>query len=214
MQRGRPAEIGESKMAITKNLTEKQAAVVAKLIAAGIDARWWGRGDAAERLYLNGHGRRDVKVWIEFDDPENVAGAALKVRIDDCGQHANWYRSQRAEFMARFADAFQIVTGQADEEKSDTAVTEQQAEALRIGTAVSFFVGGGRSSSNSERQINGIVTAVRREAAPTGTIGQDYQVVVELENGCQFYSWRGFLRYGSSADVVRTRPLNMNGPLN
>lgn len=186
------------------SLTEKQTAIVAKLAAAGIDARWWGRGDQGERIYLNGHGRRDVKVWIEFDDPGEVAGAALKVKIDDCGQHPNWYAGQRAKFMADFAEAFQIVTGQAAAEKSDAAVTEAQAEALTVGAAVTFFTGGATGDSNDERQIEGTVTAVRRQP---WSICQDEEVIVELDSGAQLYTWRGILRCGGGAQVVRSRSL-------
>jgi len=186
-------------------LTEKQIAIIAKLAGAGFTARWWGRGVTAERIYLNGHGRRDVKVWLEFDDPANVAGAALKVRIDDCGQHPNWYAGQRAQFMADCAEAFQIITGQAEAEKASSTITEAAAEALSIGTAVIFFTGGEPSDSNSEMKIEGAVTKVYRERAPQ--IGQDENVVVELDNGYSFYTWRGVLRYGGGAQVVRVRSL-------
>jgi hypothetical protein len=194
-----------------KNLTEKQASIIAKLEAAGINARWWGRSDAGERIYLNGHGRRDVKVWIDFDDAADVRGATLKVRIDDCGQHPSWYAGQRTKFMADYAEAFQIVTGQSEAEKTSAAVTELQAEALSIGTTVSFFTGGEPSDSNPEMQIDGTVTAVRREAAPKGTIGQDHQVIVELDNGYSLYTWRGVLRYGGGAQVVRAKSLKAEG---
>lgn len=201
---------------MTKNLTltEKQTATVAKLEAAGIHARWWGRDGQGERIYLNGHGRRDVKVWIEFDDAGEVHGAALKVRIDECGQHPKWYASQRAQFMSDYAEAFQIVTGQAEAEKSTAAVTEDQAANLVPGTRVEFYTGGEPSDSNNEAKITGIVRFAARKACDQ--IGETENVVVTLQDGeyagqpfdrLELYTWRGVLRYGSGAQTVCTRPV-------
>jgi hypothetical protein len=191
----------------TYQLTEKQEAIVEQLNEAGFHARWWGRGSEAERIYLNGY-RKDVKCWIEFDDPADLEGAALRVYVEDCGQHANWYKSQIAKARAHFADAFQIVTGQINSERAESAITESEAEALEVGSQVNWLVGGQSGDANDERTLNGTVISVTRK--PSDKIGDDELVEVVIDRidefakgECPLYTWRGVLRYGSGAEVVR-----------
>jgi hypothetical protein len=189
-------------------LTAAQESAISRLAAVGVTGRWWGRGSNAERIYLD-NGRRDVKVWIEFDDPAECYGAALKVRIEECGQHANWYASQTAKIRERFIDAFQALTGQLNDETATAAVSEEQAEALVVGQEVTFYHGGDESSSNDERKCTGKVVRVERK--PSDSIGDDECVEVEVEDGGShfiFYTWRGILRCGGGAEVVRTTSLN------
>ena len=186
------------------NLNEKQEKIIETLTSAGYEARWWGRGDEAERIYLNGY-RRDVKVWVEFDDPAALEGAALRVWIRPCGQHRNWYVGQSKKAREYFANAFAIITGMAETEKRPDAITEEAAEALQVGQAVNWVVGGLPSDANEERKINGTVRQVRR--VPSANIGQTEQVEVVIlgEDGDEWilYTWRGVLRCGSGAEVVR-----------
>lgn len=69
----------------------------------GINATYWQSGGRC-RIYASA-GRRDTKVFLELDDP-NATGAALKVQIDECGQNAKWYASQRALLQERFMPLF------------------------------------------------------------------------------------------------------------
>ncbi len=190
-------------------LTEAQETAISRLAGVGVEGRWWGRGDEPERIYFDA-GRRDAKVYVEFDDPRECEGASLKIRLDDCGQSAKWYTSQTAKLRARFMDAFQALTGVLVVETAERVVTETEAETLAVGTQVDWYSGGHDGESNDERPISGTVLAVRREPAPAGTIGETEQVVVELDAGdggapYLLYTWRGVLRYGAGAEVVCKR---------
>ncbi len=185
-------------------LTEKQQQIIEALERAGFAARWWGRSGEPERLYLNGY-RKDVSVWVEFDDPSVLEGAALKVWVKPCGQHRNWYVGQSKKAREFFANAYAIITGMADAEDHPAAITEEAAEALQVGQTVNWVVGGLPCDANDERKINGTVRQVRR--VPSANIGQAEQVEVDVcgEDGKEWtmYTWRGVLRCGSGAEVVR-----------
>jgi len=192
------------------NLTAKQIEVIAKLQALRYKAAWWGRTNEAERIYLRY--RRDVRCYVEFDEPQTLEGAALRVFIKDCGQHANWYRSEKQKIKEWASNALLTISGQAEAEAMPNVISEAEAEALEPGQHVEWLTGGEPGAANPERTIDGTVVAVRRKSAPAGTIGNDEQVVVELAaddggNNFQLYTWRGSLRYGGGAQVVR-KPLN------
>jgi len=69
-------------------------------LAGIIGGKAWAKGEM-QRIYMPVH-RRDVKAYFDF--PEGVdSGASLKIWIDDCGQSANWYSSQRDMLRSRFA---------------------------------------------------------------------------------------------------------------
>lgn len=70
--------------------------------ASIVGGKVWGAEKGKPRIYMNY--RKDVKVFFEFPDFDTVAlgGACLKIFIDDCGQHPNWYVSQRKQIMASF----------------------------------------------------------------------------------------------------------------
>ena len=78
---------------------EKQLKARAALVG-GTD---WGVAEGNPRIYLQS--RRDAKVFFEFpdyptgDQGDLLGGCALRVLIDECGQHPNWYRGQRAKMM-------------------------------------------------------------------------------------------------------------------
>ncbi|MBN2591619.1 MAG: hypothetical protein JXA96_17265 [Sedimentisphaerales bacterium] len=197
----------------TYKLTEKQEKIIVKLTEAGFDACWWGRGEIAERIYLNGY-RKDVKCWIEFDDPSDLDGAALRVYVEECGQHRNWYITQAQKARGYFVNAFQIVTGHKQAEENPNVITEKEAENLRVGTQVNWLTGGQGGESNPERDLVGVIKSVTHKPAPVGTIGQTEQIEVVIGKSLEdnsadipLYTWRGILRYGSGAQVVRC-PLN------
>jgi len=103
-------------------LTEKQEKIIESLKEAGFEAAWWGRTEIAERIYLNYH--KNVKCYVTFDDPAELDGAALKVYIEEFGQHSNWYKSQAQKIREWAVEAFQIITGQKQAEQNQTVVTE------------------------------------------------------------------------------------------
>ena len=194
----------------TYKTTEKQAELLKQIESLGYRASWWGPNGNATRIYLNF--RKDVKCWLEFDEPEECEGAALKVFIADCGQHANWYKGQKHKVMEWASDAFQAATGQLKTEQQPNVVTEEEAESLEIGQKVVFLTGGQEGEDNPEREFVGTIISVIRKPADPGTIGQDEEVQVVLDLGddngdLPLYTWRGILRYGSGAQIVR-RPLN------
>ena len=194
----------------TYKTTETQVTVLGRIKSLGYKASWWGPNGSATRIYLKF--RKDVKCWIEFDEPDDCDGAALKIYIADCGQHANWYKAQKKQIMDWAANAFQAATGQIQTEQQPNVVIEEEAEGLTVGQQVKFLTGGQPGEDNDEREIKGIVLSVRRQPAPSGTIGEDeeVEVVIDTQDGLDhlpLYTWRGILRYGSGAQVVR-RPLN------
>ena len=74
---------------------------------------WWGRGDEAERFYFgdsavirkDGKPVRGIKVWLQFDDPATLDGAALRVSAPK-----RWYEETLAKWHApAFAAALDLV---------------------------------------------------------------------------------------------------------
>ena len=66
--------------------------------AAVIGGNAWGADKGKPRIYMDS--RRDTKVFFDFQDYEesltnHLAGSKLNVYIDSCGQHKNWYASQK-----------------------------------------------------------------------------------------------------------------------
>jgi len=202
------------------------AAVAQQLAArsALIGGKPWGAAQGKPRIYMPS--RRDCKVYFEFpdfptgDETDLLGGACLKVLIDDCGQHPNWYKSQRAKLLAQHVEAAEklaeFARPQADGLRGEP-VTREAAERLVIGQTVTFYYGGAAGDDNDERSYPGVVTSVRFEPDQPGTIapdddGQTVQVAVDDGSGsrdasgaegCRFYTWRGLLRYGGGAEVVR-----------
>ena len=76
-----------------------------------IGGKAWGIDKGKPRIYMPS--RRDCKVYFDFPDaayssPADqvsatvvLSGAQLKIYIEDCGQHPNWYASQKARIRAR-----------------------------------------------------------------------------------------------------------------
>ena len=70
-----------------------------------IGGRPWGAAQLRPRIYLPT--RKDVTAFFEFrdfavggDSPPYLGGAGFRVSIEDCGQHSNWYKSQRQKIVA------------------------------------------------------------------------------------------------------------------
>ena len=84
------------------NLNEKhktnntQKELLRKLREKGYWSRWWGRPDEqACRLYMSF--RKDITVYIEFSNAAECKKPELKVWVGNCGQHPNWYISQKRQ---------------------------------------------------------------------------------------------------------------------
>jgi len=115
-------------------VNDLQTALVKALDDAGFTARWWGRNGTAERLYFDY--RRDVKAWIEFDDAAALGGPCLKVWVADCGQHANWYVSQRQKVAQYLAPAYALVLAAVDPEDAEKFRAECGANPDTVGDMV------------------------------------------------------------------------------
>lgn len=64
--------------------------------AAAIGGTPWGADKGQPRIYIQTR-RRDVTAYFAFPDATaaDLGGAQLQVYIEECGQHASWYASQR-----------------------------------------------------------------------------------------------------------------------
>ena len=49
---------------------------------------------------------RGVKLYSDYDD-----GWSVKCFIDECGQHPNWYQSQRQQYIESIEEAHKILVG-------------------------------------------------------------------------------------------------------
>ncbi|GMV72860.1 MAG: hypothetical protein AMXMBFR77_26970 [Phycisphaerales bacterium] len=64
----------------------------------------WGADRGMPRIYFGS--RRDVRAFFDFpdfptgDSEDLLGGARANVYVEDCGQHENWYKSQRAKVRA------------------------------------------------------------------------------------------------------------------
>ena len=98
---------------ITSQIQTKTIRGALERIAEIVGGKAWGADKAKPRIYMPS--RRDCKAYFDFPDvlyPDSMSadepidgavcclgGACLKVFIDDCGQHPNWYKGQRAKIM-------------------------------------------------------------------------------------------------------------------
>jgi len=70
-----------------------------------VDGKAWGVKYGKPRIYMPS--MRDRKVYFAFqdyptgDDKNLLGGACLLIRIEDCGQHPNWYKSQKDKIFRR-----------------------------------------------------------------------------------------------------------------
>lgn len=87
-----------------KTNQEKRALFMALCEKEGYELNHWNK-NGAERFYFK-TGRRDCKVFVEFDS--EYLGSELKIWIDDCGQHPNWYKGQREKLQDEFETAKEI----------------------------------------------------------------------------------------------------------
>ena len=83
------------------------------LMAEIIGGKAWGVEKLKPRIYMNA-GRKDVTAFYEFPDASYtdgdqeadaihvLGGSNFKLFLDDCGQAANWYRSQKEKLLANF----------------------------------------------------------------------------------------------------------------
>lgn len=76
-------------------------------LAEIIGGKPWGYQKNLPRIYMDAK-RRDAKVFFAFPDWTfgQLGGATLMVYVDDCGQSAQWYESQKQQIRDRFRNAF------------------------------------------------------------------------------------------------------------
>jgi len=111
------------------SITDLQKNLLEALQGDGRRCDWWaapGAADQSARLYLN-IGRRDVKIWLQCKNAMTLEAPVLCVKIDDCGQHENWYASQREKLMERFADVVEAAVAVAAGQPWPPAEVEEAA---------------------------------------------------------------------------------------
>ena len=70
-------------------------------LATLVGGKSWGISQGYPRIYMPS--RKDCRVYFEFldyptgDPADLLGGVKLQVFIDDCDQHPNWYKGQRAK---------------------------------------------------------------------------------------------------------------------
>ncbi len=69
-----------------------------------IGGKAWGADKRKPRIYLQIR-RRDVTAYFSFVDADDtdLGGARLEVYIEDCGQSAAWYASQKEKIRSSLA---------------------------------------------------------------------------------------------------------------
>jgi len=103
-----------SKLVLNQIHTDALAAIEAtwsldKGTGHAVDPKWWARDKTnPERLYF-GCGRKDAKVYIGFSNPVILADPELRIWIEPCGQHPNWYRTQESKLRDWYWAAFSAV---------------------------------------------------------------------------------------------------------
>lgn len=92
----------------TNELTDRQIQLGEMLAALGYEGSWWcPRGQdiqSAGRVYLNTV-RRDAKVWIEFANPAECSGPALKIRVTSEYQPKAWCYAEEEKIESKFRNA-------------------------------------------------------------------------------------------------------------
>lgn len=109
------------------------AAVAQQLAALSslVGGKPWGADKGKPRVYL-ATGRKDVKVYFEFpdfptgDERDLLGGAAFKVFIDDCGQHPNWYKSQREKLLRSHYRESLAIQAFADDQDLARAIMQRE----------------------------------------------------------------------------------------
>ena len=88
-----------------QNEIELFAATAQQLAARSslIGGRPWGAAQGKPRIYMPS--RRDCQVYFAFpdyptgDEKDLLGGSCLKVFVDECGQHPNWYAAERKKLI-------------------------------------------------------------------------------------------------------------------
>ena len=77
----------------------------------------WQKSDKLRVYYKS---RQGVKLFSDWGD-----GWSLQCFIDDCGQHPNWYKSQREELIGSVKDSHNILVGLTYIEEPVTGYSEE-----------------------------------------------------------------------------------------
>jgi len=121
------------------NLTTKQQDLLTVLDQLGFTASWWAPAgqdiQQVGRVYFKLK-RRDAKVFLAFDHAGELAGLRLKINIDDCGQTAAWYESQREILRAKFAIGADAALALGEDAGDGDPAAEQQRARTAIKAAL------------------------------------------------------------------------------
>ena len=105
---------------ITNETQEFEARVQTQLgeRAALVGGKAWGVAKGKPRIYLPS--RKDIKIFVEYPDyptgadADLLGGPKLCVFVDECGQHANWYKAEREKAVRSNRRAFVALSILAD----------------------------------------------------------------------------------------------------
>jgi len=79
--------------------TDEGLAVLAEMV----EGKPWAKAGRTRIYFATARG---TTAYLNFD-----GGWELKIFIDDCGQHPNWYKSQKAKLMSELETSWQLAVG-------------------------------------------------------------------------------------------------------
>jgi hypothetical protein len=130
-------------------------------LAALIGGKAWTKG-SMQRIYMPLR-RKDAKVYFDFADGID-GGAALKVWIDDCGQSASWYSSQRDLLRARFAaESLALIAAQ---NETGAAGAQQILELRHALTAEAIDELAGHLTNGRTQEFESKLAAMQADQTP------------------------------------------------
>jgi len=127
-----------------------------------VGGRAWGAEKGRPRIYMRS--ARDRKVYFEFPDAAystgedlvngatTLGGPAFKVWIDDCGQHPNWYVSEKQQIMkaARTEALALMAFTDGDPELAEAIMDGEEIDDLEAYDAAAGHITNGRFAEARE----------------------------------------------------------------
>jgi len=117
------------------NTTQETVAQQLERAAEIVGGEPWGATTGKPRIYMPS--RRDATIYFEFPDSDGatyLGGACLKIFIDDCGQHPNWYAGQKRKIMAsqRLAGLALCAFSEGDEELARAIAEADEIDEMAV----------------------------------------------------------------------------------
>lgn len=78
------------------------------------------------RIYMNY--RKDVKAFFNFTNPNDLTEFEFKIQINECGQHKNWYSSQKQQILETYLQHGLAVLFLTYSDKTDVAELIMEAD--------------------------------------------------------------------------------------